>query len=409
MLDSIFPHLPLSLRRIGAVAAASMSFTLPSLHTAAAEGGDEMQQVKFNHPGLVTDLGVGLWAWPLPMDWNEDGLMDLVVACTDTPSNGVYVFLNTGRYDPVTGLPLMSPGQNIGPAGKGTSPQISYPDGQPMVTTKGNYFPNFKKTALEDPVALGDPDKIHVGEGRTRANQWKFVDHDGDGDLDLAVGIGYWGDYGWDDAWDAKGQWKNGPLRGYVYLLENTGTTQAPIYGEPRQMMTRDEKPIDVYGMPSPSFEDFDQDGDLDLLCGEFVDGFTYYENVGSRRKPRYAAGQKLMIGGVPLTMELCMITPVAVDFNGDKILDLVVGDEDGRVALIEGTGALSDGVPQFLSPRYFRQQADQLKFGALAAPVSVDWDNDGLEDRFRARLKRSGVTPTPAWGIGTVMDSSMW
>jgi hypothetical protein len=335
----------------------------------------------YNHPGLVTDLGVGLWAWPLPMDWNDDGLMDLVVACTDTPSNGLYVFLNTGAYDPVTLLPLFGPGDNIGPAGKSTSPQVSYIDGRPMVTTKGNYYPNFRQTGFEEPVVLGDPDKIHIGEGRVRANQWKFVDHDGDGDLDLAVGIGYWGDYGWDDAWDENGQWTNGPLRGYVYLLENSGTTAAPVYGEPVRLTMTDGAPIDVFGMPSPSFEDFDGDGDLDLLCGEFIDGFTYFENTGTRGAPIYAVGRKLMIGGVPLTMELCMITPVAVDFNGDGVLDLVVGDEDGRVAFIEGTGALVDGVPQFLKPRYFRQQADALKFGALSAPVSVDWDSDGLED----------------------------
>lgn len=23
-----------------------------------------LQRVRFNHPGLVVDLGVGLWAWP---------------------------------------------------------------------------------------------------------------------------------------------------------------------------------------------------------------------------------------------------------------------------------------------------------------------------------------------------------
>ena len=28
---------------------------------------------------------------------------------------------------------------------------------------------------------------------------------------------------------------------------------------------------IDVFGWPSPNFGDFDDDGDLDLLCGEFL------------------------------------------------------------------------------------------------------------------------------------------
>lgn len=349
--------------------------------TSEAEATTDIRKMRYEHPGLITDLGVGLWAWPLPMDWNQNGLMDLVVACTDTPSNGVYVFLNTGEFDPVTQLPLFTPGTNIGPAGKGTSPQISYVDGHPMVTTKGKYFPDFRNTGLANPVELGDPESIYSGEGRIRANQWKFLDFDADGDLDLAVGIGYWGDYGWDDAWDATGHWENGPLHGYVFVLKNSGTTEAPQYESPMQLHTTDGAPLDVYGMPSPSFEDFDGDGDLDILCGEFVDGFTYFENVGTSRDPQYGAGRKLMIGGKELTMNLCMITPVAVDFDGDGVLDLVVGDEDGRVALIEGTGELKEGVPQFLGPRYFRQHAEFLKFGALSAPVSVDWDSDGHED----------------------------
>lgn len=367
-----------------------------------AKADDQISQLKYNNPGLLVDLGVGLWAWPLPMDWNDDGLMDLVVACTDKPSNGVYIFLNSGEVDPVTSLPVFTPGRRIGPAGR--SPQVSYINGQPMVTTSGNYHPNFKQTGLAESVLLGDPEKIHLGEGRIRANQWKFLDLDGNGVLDLAVGIGYWGEYGWDDAWDETGKWKNGPLRGYVYHLRNSGTNETPKYGSPEKLQTTEGQPVDVFGMPSPCFGDFDGDGDSDLLCGEFLDGFTYFENIGTRTAPRFAPGRRLMTGGRRLTMDLCMIVPVAVDFNGDGHLDLVVGDEDGRVALIEGTGVVVDRMPQFLPPRYFRQHADSVKFGALAAPVSVDWDGDGIEDLIVGNtagyigfIKNLGGTP-PRW-----------
>jgi hypothetical protein len=38
--------------------------------------------------------------------------------------------------------------------------------------------------------------------------------------------------------------------------------------------------------------------------------------------------------------MDLQMITPTAVDWNRQRLrLDLIVGDEDGRVAWIENTG----------------------------------------------------------------------
>jgi hypothetical protein len=77
--------------------------------------------------------------------------------------------------------------------------------------------------------------------------------------------------------------------------------------------------------------------------------------------------------------MDLEMITPTAIDWDRDGDLDLIVGDEDGRVAFVEHLGEFdADRVPRFAPPRYFQQEADALKFGALATPVGFDWDGDG-------------------------------
>jgi hypothetical protein len=84
---------------------------------------------------------------------------------------------------------------------------------------------------------------------------------------------------------------------------------------------------------------------------------------------------------GAALAMHVQMITPTAIDWDKDGDVDLVVGDEDGRVALVENTGRLAGNAPGFLPPVYFQQEAADLKFGALVTPVSVDWDGDGDED----------------------------
>ena len=51
----------------------------------AAEPAAVLPRLAHNDPGLLVDLGVGLWAWPLPMDYNGDGLMDLVYAGNSPP------------------------------------------------------------------------------------------------------------------------------------------------------------------------------------------------------------------------------------------------------------------------------------------------------------------------------------
>jgi hypothetical protein len=349
-------------------------------------------RLAYNHPGLMVDLGVGLWAWPLPMDYNGDGRMDLVVVCTDRPHNGTWFFENSGKVDPETKLPIFKPAVLIGPAEP--SAGISYVSGQPVVTAtasvkdgdllrfRGNVYPDFLRTQFRNPVNLAAPERIHAEPGSIRQNQWQQVDFDGDGILDLTVGIDFWGDYGWDNAFDAQGNWHRGPLHGYVYLLRNSGTNEKPVYAAPVKVVAG-KSPVDPFGQPSPMWGDFRGTGKLDLICGEFRDGFTFYENTGTRKAPVYATGRPLTVAGTGerLNMNLCMITPVAVDFNGDGHLDIVCGDEDGRVAFIENTGRVVDGVPQFLAPRYFKQFAADVKFGALVTPYAVDWDGDGRED----------------------------
>ncbi|MHC4434426.1 MAG: FG-GAP repeat domain-containing protein [Planctomycetota bacterium] len=360
--------------------AADLKIFLLTVYLGLVACGDSqaaLERIKYNNPGLVVDLGVGLWAWPLPMDYDNDGDYDMVVCCPDKPYNGTYFFENTEGN--VT-MPVFKPAVKIGTGHRNIRP--SYVDGAVRLLLPAREITGFDdpEHQLKQTRSIYRSANVHDSKGRIRANQWQYCDYDGDGVLDLIVGVGDWEDYGWDNAFDAQGRWTRGPLHGYVYLIRNAGTTENPKYAKPEKILAGG-KPVDVYGMPSPSFADFDADGDLDLICGEFVDKFTWFENTGTRAQPEFAAGRHLIYQGKELRMDLCMIVPVALDWDKDGDVDLVVGQEDGRVAFVENTGRLVDGMPAFEAPEFFRQQADDVKFGALVTPYSFDWDNDGDED----------------------------
>ena len=246
-----------------------------------------LQRVEYNNPGLVVDLAVGLWAWPMPMDWDDDGDLDLVVSCPDVPYQGIYLFENPGPSG--NKLPVFKPPVRVG---RGLdNVQVSYVAGTPRVLTPAIEWKNFLGSKFADSVPIYPRSNIH--SNKVRENQWRYVDYDGDGAQDLIVGVADWTDYGWDNAFDKTGKWTRGPLHGYVYLLRNIAADPKPKYAEPIKVEAA-SLPVDVFGRPSPNFADFDGDGDHDLLCGEFLDRFTYFENVGSRREPRYAAGRRL-------------------------------------------------------------------------------------------------------------------
>ena len=207
-------------------------FSLPIallLSVASAQSpAADLERLRYRNPGLVVDLGVGLWAWPLPMDYDGDGDMDLVVSCPDGPYNGTYLFENPGGSTMPTfrrGKKICAGLRNLRVSSVGDSYRVLGP---------GHEYVDFLRNGLGKRKKIYDTSKIHPG--KLRANQWHYVDWEGDGDLDLVVGVGYWTDYGWDDAYDAGGKWTRGPLRGFVYLIRNDGDDATPRYDKPRKI-----------------------------------------------------------------------------------------------------------------------------------------------------------------------------
>ena len=140
---------------------------------AAAQGKAISEKLPYNHPGLTVDLGVGLWAQPLPVDYDGDGDNDLLVATADKPSNGVYFFENPSgdvKY------PVFKPGVRLGRAVHNIT--ISYIGDAWHLLTPRKRYPEFKTRLFGRRRSISYEPSFYAG----RANQWN--EH---------LGLEFWG------------------------------------------------------------------------------------------------------------------------------------------------------------------------------------------------------------------------
>jgi hypothetical protein len=328
-------------------------------------------RITYGRAGVHGPLAIGLWAHPAVLDFDGDGNLDVILSSTSSSFNGTFLFRNLGTNE----HPLFDRGEWLGKGAAGMVAADFNGDGAIDLVTSGGYYSDVRRNRLSAWVPVKLPRSYWIG----RDDYWYPVDWDGDGKIDVLAGVSDWRDYGWDDAFNERGEWTRGRLHGYVYFHRNIGTNAQPRYAEP-VLVEADGKPIDQYGSPVPNPVDWLGTGRLDLVATDFIDTVTLFRNLGSRSSPRLRAGELLRAGGRTLHMDLCMIQPRVVSWHKDGRPSLVIGEEDGRVSLLENR-APRGSEPEFAPPRYLEQVDPYLKSGALSRPVAVDWNGDGKLD----------------------------
>jgi len=147
---------------------------------------------------------------------------------------------------------------------------------------------------------------------------------------------------------------------------------------------------IAVLGYSVPSFIDWDNDGDNDLVIGEGSGSYTgkvrVYLNTGTASNPQFSGFTYVQSNGSDLTCpgSGCLgCFPRVVYWNGDDKKDLLVGLADGTLKVFYNIGTDED--PTFGTGTFIQVgptgSKTNIDIGSRATPCVVDWNNDGKKD----------------------------
>ncbi|KAJ1443809.1 hypothetical protein B484DRAFT_321396, partial [Ochromonadaceae sp. CCMP2298] len=266
------------------------------------------------NPFALTDIGSS--SSPSFADLDNDGDLDIITGAGD--GNFLY-FQNTGT----SGVPAFAAATtnsfgltDIGSYAVSTLVDLDNDgDLDLMAGEFGGDFKYFQNTGTNSAPAFAAMANNSFGLANTGAytSTISFVDLDNDGDFDLI----------------------SGGHQGNFYYFQNTGSVNAPAFG------TKQTNPfglVALTGVPNgyqskPSFVDMDNDGDFDLMVGSFEGNFKYFENTGTSSTPAFATVTTSSFG-LPVIGQNS--NPSFADLDNDGDLDLLAGEYDGTFNYFE-------------------------------------------------------------------------
>ncbi|HOJ19299.1 MAG TPA: FG-GAP-like repeat-containing protein [Ignavibacteriaceae bacterium] len=180
-----------------------------------------------------------------------------------------------------------------------------------------------------------------------------FVDIDNDGDMDLYTGIGE--------------SLFGGPNAGSTFGFRNTGTAVDPVFTLDNTISISNDIGLNSY----PAFADLNNDGDFDMLLGRDLSTFAYFQNNGTPQAPVWQSNGSLFAG---VEQVRYWKDPTFCDYDNDGDMDLIYGSDAGLLYYYQNTGTPT--TPQF---QYNANHFKVIKLsGGSATSFLCDYDKDG-------------------------------
>ncbi|MBN2088212.1 choice-of-anchor D domain-containing protein [candidate division KSB1 bacterium] len=297
---------------------------------------DSVEKIKANGIDLQVPRdggGTNYYSVPCVVDWNNDGKKDLLIGCFYNGS--IYFYRNWGTNNaPVftTSSKLRADGVdlsvNYGDC-MGAYPQVAdwNDDGKKdlLVGDTDGRITYYKNTNNNVNPVLTRVGFIKAGSFEIVVNKRAtpvVVDWNNDGKQDLVVG-----EYN-----------DGGTGLGFIRLYLNIGTNSAPSFSSSYQRLKVGSSYI-RFAATAPEICDLDGDGKKDLIVGE-SNGYVYfYKNTGTDANPFFTSGERLLAGSGYMKVSY-FSRPEATDWNGDGKIDLLLGDYYGYVNLFKNASS---------------------------------------------------------------------
>jgi hypothetical protein len=172
-----------------------------------------------------------------------------------------------------------------------------------------------------------------------------------------------------------SGSYRPGNL--YLFAQKADGT-----YAAGKTINDKGDQPIGVGSASHVFAADWDNDRDLDLVVGNIQGELYFVRNEGAVTKNAFGAPELLLAGGAEIKIPRGDSGPVLADWDGDKLLDLIVGGGDGSVLLFRNVGDKNQ--PKLADARALIEgntQRDGSCCGTRTKVCVTDFNGDGQLD----------------------------